>query len=34
MPFEHGGQIYYFCCASCRRTFEENPDAHVKAVLR
>jgi xanthine dehydrogenase accessory factor len=34
MPFTHDGGTYYFCCAGCRRTFEENPDAYVKAVLR
>jgi xanthine dehydrogenase accessory factor len=34
MPFTHGGVTYYFCCAGCRRTFEENPDAYIKAVLR
>jgi len=33
-PFEHDGVTYYFCCAGCRRTFEENPNAYVKAVLR
>jgi len=33
-PFAHDGVTYYFCCAGCRRTFEENPDAYVKAVLR
>jgi len=33
-PFSHDGVTYYFCCAGCRRTFEENPDAYVKAVLR
>ena len=32
-PLEHDGVTYYFCCAGCRRTFEENPDAYVKAVL-
>ena len=25
---------YYFCCAGCRRTFEENPDAYLRAVLK
>ena len=41
----HGGRVgacrssttrrtYYFCCAGCRRTFEENPDAYIKAVLK
>ena len=34
MPFAHDGVTYYFCCAGCRRTFEENPDAYIKAVLR
>jgi xanthine dehydrogenase accessory factor len=34
MPLEHGGLTYYFCCAGCHRTFAENPDAYVKAVLR
>jgi len=34
MPFEHDGLTYYFCCAGCRRTFAENPDNQVKAVLR
>jgi xanthine dehydrogenase accessory factor len=33
-PLGRGGVTYYFCCAGCRRTFEENPDAYVKAVLR
>ena len=33
-PLERDGVTYYFCCAGCRRTFEENPDAYVKAVLR
>jgi xanthine dehydrogenase accessory factor len=34
MQLEHDGVAYYFCCAGCRRTFNENPDAYVKAVLR
>jgi xanthine dehydrogenase accessory factor len=34
LQLEHNGITYYFCCAGCRRTFEENPDAYVKAVLR
>jgi len=34
MPLEHNGTTYYFCCAGCRRSFDENPDAYVKAVLR
>jgi len=34
MPLEHDGVAYYFCCAGCHRTFDENPDAYVKAVLR
>jgi xanthine dehydrogenase accessory factor len=27
MPFKHDGTTYYFCCAGCRRSFEENPEA-------
>ncbi len=34
LPLGHDGATYYFCCAGCRRTFEENPGAYVKAVLR
>jgi len=34
MPLEHNGITYYFCCAGCHRTFEEDPDAYVKAVMR
>jgi len=33
-PLDHDGVTYYFCRAGCRRTFEENPDPYVKAVLR
>jgi xanthine dehydrogenase accessory factor len=33
-PLTRDGVTYYFCCAGCRRTFEENPDAYIKAVLR
>jgi xanthine dehydrogenase accessory factor len=34
LPLGHDGVTYYFCCAGCRRTFGDNPDAYVKAVLR
>ena len=34
MPLEHDGVTYYFCCAGCRRTFEQNPDGYTKAVVR
>jgi xanthine dehydrogenase accessory factor len=34
MPAEHDGTTYYFCCAGCRRSFEEDPDAYIKAVLK
>jgi len=34
LPLEHDGITYYFCCSGCHRTFEDNPDAYVKAVLR
>ena len=29
-PLEHEGVTYYFCCAGCRRSFLENPAAHLK----
>lgn len=29
-PLEHDGETYYFCCAGCRRTFQENPAAYLK----
>jgi len=28
----HDGVTYYFCCAGCRRTFADNPNAYIKAV--
>jgi xanthine dehydrogenase accessory factor len=34
MPAEHEGTTYYFCCGGCRRTFEQDPDAYIKAVLQ
>jgi xanthine dehydrogenase accessory factor len=34
LPLEHDGRTYYFCCAGCRRTFSEDPDAYIKAVLK
>jgi xanthine dehydrogenase accessory factor len=34
LPLEHGGITYYFCCAGCHRSFDENPDAYIEAVLR
>jgi xanthine dehydrogenase accessory factor len=34
MPVKHDGTTYYFCCAGCRRSFEEDPDAYIKAVVR
>jgi xanthine dehydrogenase accessory factor len=29
-PLEHEGATYYFCCAGCRRSFQENPAAYLK----
>jgi uncharacterized membrane protein YraQ (UPF0718 family) len=26
---EHGGNIYYFCCPSCQRRFEDNPEEFI-----
>jgi xanthine dehydrogenase accessory factor len=34
MSATSGGITCYFCCAGCHRTFSDNPDAYVKAVLR
>ncbi len=28
---EHAGQIYYFCCPGCRRTFQKDPAKYVTA---
>jgi xanthine dehydrogenase accessory factor len=33
LPYEHDGSTYYFCCAGCRRSFEQDPHAYLKAVL-
>jgi xanthine dehydrogenase accessory factor len=29
-PLEHDGETYYFCCAGCRRSFQEDPAAQAK----
>jgi xanthine dehydrogenase accessory factor len=29
-PLEHEGVTSYFCCAGCRRSFQENPAAYLK----
>jgi xanthine dehydrogenase accessory factor len=29
-PVEHEGVTYYFCCAGCRQSFQENPAAYLK----
>jgi xanthine dehydrogenase accessory factor len=29
-PLEHEDVTYYFCCAGCRRSFQENPAAYLK----
>jgi xanthine dehydrogenase accessory factor len=34
LPFEYEGSTYYFCCAGCRRSFEQSPDAYMKAAMR
>ncbi len=26
------GKTYYFCCASCKPTFDKNPDKYVKSA--
>ena len=27
---EHQGNTWYFCCAGCKRTFDQNPEQYVK----
>lgn len=27
----HKGRTYYFCAEGCQKTFESNPDKHVKS---
>jgi len=34
LPLEHDHRTYYFCCAGCRRAFEQDPDSYIKAVLK
>jgi xanthine dehydrogenase accessory factor len=29
-PLEHDGETYYFCCAGCRRSFQDDPAAYLK----
>jgi xanthine dehydrogenase accessory factor len=31
LPLELGGTTYYFCCAGCRRAFENDPAAYARA---
>jgi xanthine dehydrogenase accessory factor len=33
-PFTYAGVPYYFCCAGCRRSFEKDPGAYLKAIAR
>jgi xanthine dehydrogenase accessory factor len=33
-PLEHDGVTYYFCCAGCRRTFEQDPDRYATRETR
>ena len=29
---QHGGQIYYFCSATCRRRFEADPERYARPL--
>jgi xanthine dehydrogenase accessory factor len=29
---EHGGALYYFCCAGCMRTFEQEPEKYAARI--
>jgi xanthine dehydrogenase accessory factor len=32
---DHGGALYYFCCAGCKRAFEQEPEKYtVRATIR
>jgi xanthine dehydrogenase accessory factor len=33
-PLRHDGTDYYFCCAGCRKAFEDNPGAYLKRETR
>jgi xanthine dehydrogenase accessory factor len=33
-PVRHEDTDYYFCCAGCRRAFEQDPDAYLKRESR
>ena len=33
-PLRHEGTDYYFCCAGCRRAFEQDPHAYLKRETR
>jgi YHS domain-containing protein len=30
-PLIHGGKEFYFCCATCRWAFEQNPEEFTKS---
>ncbi|MDD1655219.1 MAG: YHS domain-containing protein [Methanomicrobiales archaeon] len=30
----HGGQEFYFCTASCKKKFQENPGKYAKLATR
>ncbi len=30
---EHDGQIYYFCCPGCKRSFEKEPEKYLAGAL-
>jgi xanthine dehydrogenase accessory factor len=34
LTLRHDGVDYYFCCAGCRRAFENDPDAYAKRETR
>ncbi|HEX5699485.1 MAG TPA: YHS domain-containing protein [Rubrobacter sp.] len=29
---EHGGTLYYFCCAECRGAFEQEPEKYAAGI--
>lgn len=31
-PFTYEGETYYFCCPACRKTFETDPETHLRRI--
>jgi Cu+-exporting ATPase len=31
---DHEGKTYYFCCAGCKRSFDESPEKYLEESLK